>query len=83
MTHETRVTRLHVVRTGEPIFDESATTVEVTDDASGEHVKVQQLGIGTKAGTIFIDPEEWPTLRKAIDRMVRECRPEKSTKEQA
>lgn len=79
MTHETRVTRLHVVRTGEPIFDESATAVEVTDDSSGEHVKVQQFGIGTKAGTIFIDPTEWPTLRKAIDRMVRECRQENST----
>lgn len=74
MTHETRVTRLHVVRTGEPIFDESATSVEIIDEAAGEFVELSQ-----ESGRIRIDPGEWPTLRKAIDRMVRECRQENST----
>ena len=26
-------------------------------------------------GQIAINPEEWPTLRDAIDRMIAECRP--------
>lgn len=77
MSHETRVTRLHVVPPNEPIFHEMATTVEVVDDASGEHIKVQQFGSHDDAGALYIDPAEWPALRAAINRMVKQCRPDK------
>lgn len=69
-----RVTRIVLVPDGEPLFSETATTVEIEDEAGGEFVEVSQHGF-TDAGKIQINPEEWPALRAAINRMVRECRP--------
>lgn len=53
-----------------------ATTVEIIDEAAGEFVVVEQHG-RTGIGKIMINPEEWPAIRRAIDRMIRECREEK------
>lgn len=69
MTQTTRVTRVHVLPEGEPIFSEQAFTVEIDDEAGGEFVVVRDC-----EGKIRLNPEEWPALRKAIDRMVKECR---------
>lgn len=70
---QTRITRLVVVPEGEALFSELATTVEIDDEASGEFVIVEQCG-RTDIGKIAINPEEWPALRAAINRMVRACR---------
>lgn len=75
MTHEIRVTRLRVTPTGTELFNEMGTNIDIVDEAAGEFVELLQ-----ETGKVRIDPTEWPTLRKAIDRMVRECRPEESTK---
>lgn len=69
MTHITRATRLHVMPEGEPLFSELAYTVEIDDEAAGEFVVVCDF-----EGKIRIDAKEWPALREAIDRMVKECR---------
>lgn len=69
MTHTTRVTRLHVLPEGEPLFDVRGFRVEIDDEGGGEFVIVSEFG-----GNIRIDAKEWPALRKAIDRMVKECR---------
>lgn len=68
-----RVTRLVLVPEGEPLFSEMATTVEIEDEAAGEFVEVSQHG-APGLGMIQISPEEWPALRSAINRLVRECR---------
>ena len=75
MTHanESRVTRIVLVPHGQPLFSEMATTVEIEDEAAGEFVEVSQHG-APELGTIQISPEEWPALRSAINRLVRECR---------
>lgn len=70
---KTRVTQLVVVPDGEPLFSEMATTVQITDEAGGEYVEVSQEG-RTDLGKIAINPEEWPALRAAINRLVRQCR---------
>ena len=70
MTQTTRVTRLHVLPEGEPLFSEKAFTVEIDDEAGGEFVVVHDW-----EGKIRLNPEEWPALRRAIGRMVKECRP--------
>lgn len=57
----------------EPIFSETSTDIEIVNEAGGEFVEVQQHHEGY--GKIGITPEEWPTLRKAIDHAVKQCRP--------
>ena len=75
MKYETRVTALVVLPVGQPTFSEMATTVEIADEAAGEFVEVKQRG-RVDIGKIQINPEEWPSLREAIDRLIAECRDE-------
>lgn len=74
-TYETRITRLTVAPRGEATFSEQATHIEIDDEAAGEFVSVSQDRCNGKQ-CFLIDPEEWPALRDAIDRMVKECRPD-------
>jgi nitrogen fixation protein FixH len=67
-----RVTQLTVVADDKPIFDESATQVEITDEGGGEFVLVRQTGSGQ--AVVRIDPHEWDRVREAIDQMIRECK---------
>jgi hypothetical protein len=67
----TRVTKLTITPDGEPLFSERATDVLIDDEAAGEFVVVEQHADGM--GKIAIDPDEWPTLRAAINRMVKGC----------
>ena len=69
MTQSTRVTRVHVLPEGEPLFDERGFSVEIDDEGGGEFVVVHD-----RDGEIRLNAEEWPALREAIDRMVKECR---------
>lgn len=70
--YNTRVTRLTVLPEGQPMFSEMATTVEIADEAAGEFVEVTQHG-RADIGKIAINPEEWPALRAAINRLIRQC----------
>lgn len=66
-----RVTRVHVLPKGEPIFCETAYVVEIEDEAAGEFVVIsEQRSCELKPGTIAIDPSDWVALRGAIDRMM-------------
>lgn len=69
MTHTNRVTRLHVMPEGEPLFSEQAYAVEIDDEGGGEFVVVRD-----REGKIRLNAEEWPALCEAIGRMVKECR---------
>ena len=68
----TRTTAVTVLPEGEPIFSEMATTVSIDDLAGGEFVEVEQAS-GAQPGKIIINPEEWPELREAINRMINGC----------
>jgi hypothetical protein len=68
-----RITQLTVVPDGKPIYDETATSVEITDEGGGEFLIVRQVGSGD--GQIRLDDNEWPTIREAIDRMMKEVKP--------
>lgn len=74
MTHTARVTRMHVIPRGVPLYDERGFSVEIDDDAGGEFVVVNCHDDQCKAGQIRIDPEEWKAVRDAIDVMVKECK---------
>ena len=71
-TYITRVTQLTVTPQAEPTYSEMATTITIDSEAAGEFLVLKQ-GAKREPG-IAIDPEEWPALRAAINRMVRECR---------
>lgn len=76
MKYYTRVTRLVVLPEGESLYVEAATTVEIDDEAAGEFVIVRQDG--RTDSSIAIDPDEWPELRAAIDRLVGDCKESES-----
>lgn len=65
---------LIVVPDGEPTFSEQATTIQIADESAGEFVEVIQHG-GLELGKVQINPEEWPAIRDAIDRLISGCRP--------
>ena len=73
MDYEIRTLCVLVVPQDQPTFSEYATEIKIVDEAAGEFLEVSQIG-RTDLGKIAINPEEWPTLRDAIDRMMKECR---------
>ena len=70
---KSRVTQVVVVPEGEPIFSEIGYTITIKDEAAGEFVEIEDHGQESK---VSINPEEWPALREAINRMVKECKTE-------
>ena len=70
-----RVVSIVVLPEGDPLFSEMAKRIDITDEAGGEFLEVwQPSGRPDANGKLQIDPNEWPALRQAIDRMVVECR---------
>lgn len=71
---EIRTTQLTVADEGQETFAPGVYRVSIDDEAGGEFVLVESE---TPEGTekISIDPKDWPTLRRAIGRMIRGCRP--------
>jgi hypothetical protein len=74
MKYETRTLKIAVCVKGEPIFHAGTTEIEIVDEAAGEFLKVTQSPDDAELGVIKIDPHEWPMLKAAIDRMLKECR---------
>lgn len=70
MTQEIRTLSVIVIPEGGPIFSERATTIGIEDESGGEFVVVSQHG----TRKVAFDPVEWPSVREAIDRMIKECR---------
>lgn len=68
-----RPTQLTVVPEGEPIFSERAFVVQIEDEAGGEFLSIQCHDDQCANGQIRLDPDDWESLREAIDQMVKEC----------
>jgi hypothetical protein len=68
---KSRSTRLSIAPEGESVFSERGYTVEIDDAGGGEFVAVTD---GQGPVKIEINPPDWPVLRDAIDRMIKECR---------
>ena len=73
MNYETRTVKVSVAPKGEPLFHNGVTNIEIVDEAAGEFLEVTQCS-DSNQGKISIEKSEWPTLRAAIDQMIRECR---------
>lgn len=73
--YEARVVAMVVGPKGDPLFSERATRIEIVDEAAGEYVRVSQVGGHTcESKFLLVDPEEWSTVRAAIDTLVAACR---------
>lgn len=72
MPYETRTMALLVGPDGAPSYSDMVSTISIAQEGSGEFVEVEQHGPGV--GKIAINPDEWPALRDAIERMIRDCR---------
>jgi hypothetical protein len=68
-----RVTQITIVPEGEPIFCEYGHTVRIEDEAAGEFIVIEDHN--QEYGRIGFNPEDWPALRRAINRMVKNCKP--------
>jgi len=73
MIYETRTTKITVLPEHEALFHEGATMIEIVDEAAGEYLEVSQCS-DSYEGKIKIDAHEWPALKAAIDKMLKECR---------
>lgn len=73
IAYQTRTVSVVVLPKGHELFSEMATTISITDEAGGEFVEVtQSREDGLKK--IAIEPQEWPSIRAAIDRLIGECK---------
>ena len=72
MTYRTIATQLRVIPSGKTTDDEGVTIIGMADEGGGAFVTVRQEE-QLNSNEIRIDPDEWPAVRAAIDRMVREC----------
>lgn len=73
--YEARLTSMVVLPKGRPVYSEMATTISIDDEAAGEYLVIEQVGLAD-GGKLRITAEEWPTLRRAINRMAKLCRDE-------
>ena len=72
MTYRTILGQLRVVPGGKNWDDEGVTIISMDTEGGGAFVTVRQEE-DLNTNEIRIDPGEWPAVRAAINRMVREC----------
>ena len=72
MTYRTITTQRRVIPAGKTIDDEGVTIIGMDDEGGGLFVTIRQEG-NLDTNEVKIDPEEWPAIRAAVNRMVREC----------
>jgi hypothetical protein len=63
-----RVTRMHVLPAGNPIFSEPGYSVEIDDEAGGEFLILKD----NDDNAISFDKEHWPTIKSAVEAMIKE-----------
>lgn len=77
MTNETRIKSVIVLPKNAPIYSASATIIEIENEAAGEFIKVTQQYDSIEPGTILLEPDDWPAIRSAINKLMKSLREEK------
>lgn len=67
---KTRTTKLTVSPEGADLYDDRSTHIEIYDEGGGEFIRVFQPN---GSDYIRIEPDEWPVIRAAIDKLFKEC----------
>lgn len=66
-----RVTAISVGPPGASTLDDHVTLVQIENEG-GEYVTLQNVD---GSGLVAITPEEWPAIRRAVNQLIRDCRP--------
>jgi len=58
----------------DPLFHNLITLITLEDLGSGEYVNIKQSEVSSESesSSIQIHPDQWPSIRKSVDQMVRE-----------
>ena len=67
---KTRITRISVMLDNRDIYDDGATHIEIMDEGGGEFITISQPD---NAANIRIDLDEWPAIRAAVNKLIKEC----------
>ena len=70
MNYTKRITQMTIVPEGEHIFSEMATVISIDDEAIGEYLIIEQPC--REKANIAINPDEWETIKSAIEQMLAE-----------
>ena len=70
MNYTTRITQMTIVPEGEHILSEMATIISIEDEGIGEYLIIEQPC--REKANIAINPEEWETIKAAIEQMLAE-----------
>lgn len=70
-----RVTKMSVLPDGCSIFECNATHIAIDGEGAGEYVTITQHTDDRHGDHVVnINPEEWPAIRAAINKLVKECK---------
>ena len=64
MTFTTVVTGITVLQAGKPIYSESATRVQISDEGGGPFLEIVQAD-----SSVRIEEKEWESIKGAIEEM--------------
>jgi hypothetical protein len=76
MEYESRVTKMIICIKDQPIFDNSVLEIFIDDEGGGEFLVIKQIHDAVEPGTIKMDKEEWPLIRKTIETMLKKIKGE-------
>lgn len=70
--YQIRITRIHILPKGDPLFSPFATTIEIDDEAAGEYLNIIQQADTEESmiQQICIEPKNWPILKEGIQMML-------------
>ncbi len=66
-----RVTQITVLPSHNKIYDLGVYSITIDDEGGGEYLVLEEQQDGG-SGKVKIDPEQWPELRDAIERILGE-----------
>jgi len=72
--YHTVIKSLVVLPKNRPIFDEMATEVRIEDEAGGPFIVMSQHNSANEKDTLRLDEEEWPLIKYAVERLIKECK---------
>ncbi len=70
-----RITKMSVLPDNCSIFEYTATHIAIDDEGAGEYVTITQLTDDRHGDNVVnINPDEWPAIRAAVNKLITECK---------
>lgn len=70
-----RITQMSVLPDNCSIFELVATHIAIDDEGAGEYVTITQHTTDRHGDHVVnINPDEWPAIRAAVNKLIKECK---------